>query len=60
MRYQNIDNPKKIINPRRYNRLSPEEKKKWKEYDERKVDHADLLNVLGGGLLGEDDDDKTN
>jgi len=54
MRYENKDTGK-VINHRRYNRLSDEEQKNWKEFDENKVDHADLLNVIGGGLLGEDD-----
>lgn len=60
MRWQNIEEPKKIITPRRYNRKSDEEKKEWKEFDENKVLHGDILNTIGGGLLGEDsenDDD---
>jgi len=57
MRYENKDTGK-VINHRRYNRLSDEEQKNWKEFDENKVDHADLLNVIGGGLLGEDSENK--
>jgi hypothetical protein len=59
MRWKNIDT-KKIINNRRYNRLTDEEKKKWKAFDENKVEHGDPLQVIGGSLLGEDsekDDD---
>jgi hypothetical protein len=60
MRWKNIDNPKKIINNRRYNRLSDEDKKNWEQFDENKVLHGDPLNVIGAGLIGEDsenDDD---
>jgi hypothetical protein len=57
MRWQNIDDPKKIITPRRYARKSDEEKKEWKPFDENKVLHGDILNTIGGGLLEDSDDE---
>lgn len=59
MRWKNIDTGK-IINNRRYGRLSDEDKKNWEQFDENIVEHGDIINVIGGGLIGEDsekDDD---
>ena len=57
MRWQNKENPKEIITPRRYNRKTVEEKKKYVEIDENKVLHGDLLNtVLGVDPKNKNDD----
>ena len=48
MRWQNIENSKEIITPRRYNRKTDEEKKKWHKIDENKVLHGDILDTILG------------
>ncbi len=53
----NIDDVKyfktEIISDRKYNKLSDLEKKNYEKYDANKVEHGDILNALGGGLLSE-------
>jgi hypothetical protein len=59
MAWKNIDTGLEISN-HHYKQLSPEEKTNWREFDDNKVEHGDLLNTVGGGLIGDfenDDDD---
>jgi hypothetical protein len=59
MKWKNKDT-NEVINIRKYNKLSATEQKNWTEFDENKVEHGDIGNTLGGGLIGEDserDDD---
>lgn len=60
MRWKNIDPEIELTIPNHdYKKLSEEEKKNWikEEDDVSSPSGPGLLDVLGGGLLGEDSDD---